>query len=284
MPIIKNKLPKDQIYPEPFDSLFEEAFQQAIDSLPAPSESDRRKSWEQIQKKLDRKRARTRRRHRWQISGIVAASMILGAMLFSPPVVTKAVPPFFQELINLGSGMSQMVFDTRQPSSGAKTPPPPDGFTEDELREMKKEVHLVDAGVYNTVEMDIDQAREVLAFSLPRITYIPERFTLSSLEVIIPSGTPEDPNTFGKSAHLLYKSDEEEMLRLIFDLLMDDSVLSTMSRSHTEEVQLENGNTAYVSTGDMTQINMMLSGNVFFHAFGNVSKEEMVDIVNGFNH
>lgn len=278
---IKHKMPANPKYPERFESVFQEAFQQAIDALPAPSETERRKSWEQVQSKLERNRKRIRRRHRWGLFGIVASSMLLGAALFSPPLATKAVSPFFQELRNLGSGMHQIVFGVEQ-HPNAKTPPPPDGFTPDEIREMSKTVHLVDSGTYAHVEMSMEEAREVLAFSLPRITYIPERFTLTSLEVVIPPGTPEDPNTFGKSAHLLYQTEDEASLRLVFDLLVEGEVLSTLSKNNTEQVELVNGNIAYISTGNKTEINAMF-GNVYFNAFGDVNKEEILAIANGFN-
>ncbi len=282
---IKNEKMENPEYPAEFETLFNEAFENAIDSLPSYSESERRTSWEQIQKKLERNKTRRRRRRQAQLFGIVAASMLLGAALFSPPLVTKAISPIFQELKNLGSGMSRMVFGNGQPQSDpalAKTPPPPDGFTEEELREMNKSVHLVDAGTYETVEMSMEDAKETLAFSLPRITNIPERFTLTSLQVVIPSGTPEDPNTFGKSAHLLYKSEDNKMLRLMFDLLMNNEILSTMSKENTEEIELDNGNVAYLSSGNMTEINMMI-GDVYFNVIGDVNKEEIVAIANGLN-
>lgn len=285
MATIKNEKMEHQKYPDEFEALFNDAFDNAIESLPSYSESDRRKSWEQVQKKLNRKRTRLNRRRNAQLFGIVAASMLLGAALFSPPLVTKAISPIFQELKNLGSGMSQMVFGNGQPQadpSMAKTPPPPEDFTEDELREMSKEVHLVDAGTYETVKMDMEEARDTLAFSLPRITNIPERFTLESLEVVIPSGTPEDPNTFGKSAHLLYRTEDGQILRLTFDLLMNNEILSTMSKENTEEVELNNGNIAFISSGDMSEINMML-GNVYFNVIGNVDRDEILAIANGLN-
>ncbi len=282
---IKNENMENQKYPAEFETLFNDAFQKAIDTLPTYSEAERRKSWEQIQKKLNRRRNFGKRRRHAKLFGIVAASMILGAVLFSPPLVTKAISPIFQELKNLGSGMSQIVFGNvpQQPDpSKAKTPPPPDGFTEEELQEMSKSVHLVDSGTYSHVEMDMDQARETLAFSLPRISYIPDRFTLKTLEVVIPAGTPDDPNTFGKSAHLLYTTQDNQSLRLIFDLLMNNEILSTISKESTEEVEMNNGSIAYISTGTVTEINMML-GNVYFNAFGDVDKEEMIAIANGLN-
>ncbi|MEF2967198.1 DUF4367 domain-containing protein [Paenibacillus sp. M1] len=272
-------------YPEEYESLFEDAFRKAANSLPAYSQEKRRQSWEKVKHRVNRQSKRLRLRRQAQTFGLVAASMILGAALFSPPVVTKAISPIYQELKNLGSGVTQLVFGygrQQQNSAGAKTPPPPDGLTEDELREVKKTVHLVDAGTYNYVEMNIDEARERLAFSLPRITYIPERFTLQSLNVVIPEGTPEDPNTFGKSAHLVYKTADDHMLRLIFDLLMNNELLSTTEREATKEVELDNGNIAFITTGDLTKINMMI-GNVYFNAFGDVSEEEMLAIANGLN-
>lgn len=286
MATIKNQNPNNLEYPDEFEAVFNDAFHKAVNALPTYSETDRRQSWEKVKSKLDRSQRRRLRRKKAQLTGLAAASMILGAVLFSPPLVTKAVSPIYQELRDLGQGVSRIVFGNTDTGSqntlapGAKTPAPPDEFSEEEIQEMTRSVHLVAEGEFRTVKMDIQEARKTLAFSLPRITYIPDRFTLKSLEVVIPSGTPDEPNVWGKSASLLYNSEDNTSLRLIFDLLLNGEILTTSSRGITEEIELNNGTIAYLNSGENTEIKMMI-GNVYVQAFGDVTREEMLQIVNG---
>ncbi|MMZ67929.1 hypothetical protein D1872_305670 [compost metagenome] len=57
--------------------------------------------------------------------------------------------------------------------------------------------------------------------------------------------------------------------------------MTNLYAEKTEEVELDNGSIAYLSSGHgKAKINLML-GNVHFMAYGQVSREEILRIANG---
>ncbi|WP_170287084.1 hypothetical protein [Paenibacillus faecis] len=285
MAAIKKVNGNNRGYPVDFETKFDQAFQQAVEALPFYTDADRRKSWEHIREKLNRDKIRRKRRKQMQLAGIVAASMLIGGVIFSPPLATQAISPIYQELKNWGNGVTQLVFGNgrQTDSTGVMASIPAVQPDEGEAQPTRKSIHLVASNVSEVVKVSEEEARESLDFPLPNLTYIPERFQLQSIEIIIPAELQGDPNPFGKSAHLRYRSDQGHFLRISFDLLLQNETMTmtNLYAEKTEEVELDNGSIAYLSTGHgKAKINLML-GNVHFMAYGQVSREEILRIANG---
>ncbi|WP_334077244.1 hypothetical protein [Paenibacillus sanfengchensis] len=276
---------KSRVYPADFETQFDQAFQQAVDALPSYTDADRRKSWERIHQKLLRDKIRRKQLKQMRLVGIVAASMLIGAVLFSPPLATQAISPIYQELKNWGNGVTQLVFGNgrQTDATGVKSSLPPMEPNAEGIQNVGKSVHLAASDVSEVVEVSEEQARKSLGFPLPNLTYVPERFTLQSIEIVIPADIRENPHPFGTSAHLRYNSAQGHYLRISFDLLLQNEIMTMTSfyTEKTEEVELDDGTLAYLGTGNnKSEINLML-GNVHFMAYGDVSREEILRIANG---
>ncbi|MEI0737489.1 hypothetical protein VQ056_13815 [Paenibacillus sp. JTLBN-2024] len=94
---------------EKFEEWFDVAFDRAVSSSSLTSDESKRASWKKVQAQLDQVKRKRKQRRRLQLSGIVAASFIAGAVFFSPSGVTKALSPIVQSVVDLGNGMIGIV-------------------------------------------------------------------------------------------------------------------------------------------------------------------------------
>lgn len=275
--IMKPSDPWNPDYPEEYEELFEEAFDKATQAPSLYSMADKHKSWHTVQHRITLEKRRRKRHQRYRLAILAVTSMIIGGMLFSQPLLTQAVSPIYQKMTSWGDGMNRLVFGSNTSQGNeekAKTPPPPD-ISEMEL-ESSPQSELVASGSYTPVSVSLDEARAALPFDLPEITYIPERFSLETVELMEPPNQEQ-----ADTLYLRYFSLEEEQLRMLFNVIHENETITSMTDEHTETLTLDNDTIAYYEPGRFSSLTFTM-GNVLVKVFGNVNKEELLQIANNF--
>lgn len=273
--IMKPSDPWNPDYPEEYEELFEEAFDKATQTSSLYSMADKQKSWQTVQQRIKLEKRRRKRHQRFRLAILAATSMIIGGMLFSQPLLTQAVSPIYQKMTNWGDGMNKLVFgsnNSQGDESKAKTSPPPEA----EMEESPPKAELIASGSYTPVSVSLDEAREVLPFDLPEITYIPDRFSLETVELMDPPNQEQ-----ADSLYIRYFSLEDEQLRMLFNLIHENETITSMTDEHTETITLDNDTIAYYEAGRFSSLTFTI-GNVLVKVFGDVDKEELLQIANNF--
>jgi hypothetical protein len=269
--------PYDPDYPQEYDELFENAFEKATDALPLRTNEDKRNSWLKIQTRIQHDKKRRNRHRKYRLVLLATASMFIGGILFSQPLLTQAVSPIYQKMTHWGSDMNIMVFGSyHQSDDKAKTPPPPD-ITEELIQEVVPPPTLVTSGNDIPVAVSLQEASNRLPFQLPEITYVPERFSLDTVELMVPS----IPTLTTESVNLSYYNRDGEQLRMIFHLIHENETISMITDDQTIELKLHNDMIAYYSPGEFSSLTFTFD-NVLAKVFGNTNEEELLQIANGF--
>ncbi|MCR2806535.1 DUF4367 domain-containing protein [Paenibacillus soyae] len=159
---------------EEFDEWFDHAFEESVkDHNFVPDASA---SWERVQKQINR---RNRRRKQLRTLPYVAASFLLGALIFGTPTATDAFKPFFRAYNTVVEGVNKIVFGSQQPSDVVpKTLPPPDyqGGTSG--------APAASGGTSNKLSVTDPSELPDLEFEKPSIPYIPEEFVLTHIRTM----------------------------------------------------------------------------------------------------
>ncbi|GGH22073.1 hypothetical protein [Paenibacillus segetis] len=270
--------PYDPDYPQEYDELFENAFEKATDALPLRTNEDKRNSWLKIQARIQHDKNRRNRHRKYRLVLLATASMFIGGILFSQPLLTQAVSPIYQKMTHWGSDMNIMVFGSYHQGDDdkAKTPPPPD-ITEELIQEVVPPPTLVASGNDIPVAVSLKEASNRLPFQLPEITYVPERFSLDTVELMVPS----IPTLTTESVNLSYYNRDGEQLRMIFQLIHENETISMITDDQTIELKLHNDRIAYYSPGEFSSLTFTFD-NVLAKVFGNTNEEELLQIANGF--
>ncbi|MGG1876550.1 DUF4367 domain-containing protein [Paenibacillus sp. 7541] len=259
-------------YEGSFDEQFDQAFERAASrSSIAADEESKRQSWQQVKQQLDQLKRKKQRRRRFRLTGIVAASVAIGAFLFSPPTMTQAVTPFYQQIKNWGDGVVNMMFGRQSPAPehGAVTAPPPDmvqhhGQSDEDVyvEELTTEYHhLTEA-----------QIKERLAFPLPEFGYMPEGYVLDEMSAL---GSAQEEPVYDLALH--YANGDQRLYVHLYSL--DNSASVALPGEVTSQLKLDSGIEAAFSEGRYNSLKFMMNEVVYF-IIGDVSKEELVKIAN----
>ncbi|GAA0137194.1 hypothetical protein YSY43_40350 [Paenibacillus sp. YSY-4.3] len=277
---MKRSSPREPVYPAEFNVLFDEAFDEATKQLPPYTDAYKQQSWNRIQPKL-MKQARRRKRWKWlrryEVIALISAFMLFSAILFTPPIVTQAVSPIYQELRSWGNGMSQIIFGKgRQPDqSGISYAMNASPDEADITQPPCPKVFPL------SMKMQLNDLRENLPFSLPKITYMPRGYMYNSAELITAKGSVLDSVEGGEAegVYLLFETRHNEQLTMMFKTLKEDEIIRMPYEENIETVTLNNGTIAYFTPGKSAQITFMI-GDVYFMAAGHINKEELLKIAN----
>lgn len=292
---------EDDFFDVAFDMAFDEAFHQAVSATPASNTESMRQSWLQVQKEIDRVGVRKKRMRTIRLSVIVAASVTIGAVIFSMPTGTQAVSPFVQSIKDWGNGMKSIVIEDRTTHLGAdpstaKTPPPPERgvneapkfYSGDEPEEDEDIVlpfyetsHLLEAVV---VTKDIARSGFMGDFLLSKA--IPERFTKIKFELMLDTLNPVNPEDYYESQRMRVrysgegKHGEEEVIQFDYAYVSPGQVIEGPMLRETSIVKLADGSDAFMYLGPPYNTFQWMMGSVNMSLFGTVSEEEMIAIAN----
>ncbi|SHN58383.1 hypothetical protein SAMN04487896_1184 [Paenibacillus sp. ov031] len=292
---------EDDFFDAAFDMAFDEAFHQAVSATPASNTESMRQSWLQVQKEIDRVGVRKKRMRTIRLSVIVAASVTIGAVIFSMPTGTQAVSPFVQSIKDWGNGMKSIVIEDRTTHLGAdpstaKTPPPPERgvneapkfYSGDDPEEDEDIVlpfyetsHLLEAVV---VTKEIARSGFMGDFLLSKA--IPERFTKIKFELMLDTLNPVNPEDYYESQRMRVrysgegKNGEEEVIQFDYAYVSPGQVIEGPMLRETSIVKLADGSDAFMYLGPPYNTFQWMMGSVNMSLFGTVSEEEMIAIAN----
>jgi hypothetical protein len=250
------------------DQLFDEAFQKAAEKMPPTYKPDHRNAWNQIQKKmkpLQRKKAFQKMIFRF---GLIAASVLFGAVLVGNPVVTQAFTPFYQSVKTLPDQMVSFFFGNKDnPGTGNKTKPP---------RDVPKSTIPSSGGDLQTIAIHPEEASQKVVFALPSFSYPPSGYTLTRTEIFLNPGELQS-----KEIMYTYVNPDKKIFRITLNKLENDSSIGSGASNNgelIETLQLHNG-TAYLTMArDGTNKLEFLWTGVYIHMMGFVSKEELIKV------
>ncbi|SEK64149.1 hypothetical protein SAMN05518856_103337 [Paenibacillus sp. OK003] len=292
---------EDDFFDAAFDMAFDEAFHQAVSATPASHTEPMRQSWLRVQKEIARVGVRKKRMHTIRLSVIVAASVTIGAVIFSMPTGTQAVSPFVQSIKDWGNGMKSIVIEDRTTHLGAdpstaKTPPPPERgvneapkfYSGDEPQEDEDIVlpfyetsHLLEAVV---VTKEIARSGFMGDFLLSKA--IPERFTKIKFELMLDTLNPVNPEDYYESQRMRVrysgegKNGEEEVIQFDYAYVSPGQIIEGPMLRETSIVKLADGSDAFMYLGPPYNTFQWMMGSVNMSLFGTVSEEEMTAIAN----
>lgn len=267
---------------EKYDDWFDEAFDEAFDraasrsSLPTDNES-KRQSWQQVKLQIGKSNKRKQRRRRLQLSGVVAASMLIGALIFSQPTVTQAVSPIYQQIMDWGNGITGQIFGKKEPvdPSKALTAPPPDITPMPDSSRQVPSAELVETEDVTFADSDeslVESQKRVL-FNIPQIGYIPKGF-----EFYEATGIAENESAPILDLHLHYKNADEKVFYIdLIDMSSERSI--GLGGKVTETLTLKSGAVAYLTETNLRFLHD--NDKILVNISGLFSREEFIKIANG---
>ncbi|KOP68724.1 Tat pathway signal protein [Bacillus sp. FJAT-18019] len=266
-------------YDDWFDEAFEEAFDRAASrsSLPTNNES-KRQSWQQVKLQIERSNKKKQRLRRFHLSGVIAASMMLGAFVFSQPSITQAVSPIYQQIVDWGDGITGQIFGKKEPvdTSKALTAPPPDlaPSSGQESTDQVPEAVIVESNdvPFTDTDESLTESQKRVLFKIPEIGYTPEGFEFHEA-----TGIAESEQAPLLDLHLQYKNADEKFFYIdLIDTSADRAI--SMGGEVIETLTLQSGAKAY-----LTETNLRFmhdNDSILVNISGFFSKDEFVKIAN----
>ncbi len=257
-----------------FDELFDKAFDNTAKNMPPTFVPDHRKTWQNIQQEMKKMERKQTFRRRMNLIGVAAASVLLGAVLFSSPVVTKAFNTFYQSVKDLPGQVVAFFFGNQDKSGeGAKTKPPTDGEITDNPTNSPNSVI---GGELQTITVTLGEAKEKVNFPLPSFGYTPEGHVLTRINIFLNPG-----ETLSNQIVFTYTNEDNRLLRITLNKLEKDSALGSgadISEATVEEIQLKHG-TGYLTLSQKGANKLeFLMTNIYVHIMGYLSKDEIIKL------
>lgn len=258
---------------DPFDKEFEAAFEEAARNREWIPDLDA--SWARVEAKLNRRR---RRRARLRVLPYLAASFILGALIFSSPAVSNAFQPLFRTFVTVQEGVTHIVFGTQaeEPSLKDSVPPPPSWNGSEPAATLEPGADLPVDEVQNTFST-WEEAASSIPFLRPFEPRIPPGFKL--LKVMVDTVTVTEPVT---SAVLVYTNAEGQGICVTFRQMREGEMMSSDYRERDGKLEMirVGGYDAYLfSTKDGSSSLEWMIGQIYISLVGPVGKEVVLGML-----
>ncbi|MEC0239639.1 hypothetical protein P4H66_07170 [Paenibacillus dokdonensis] len=260
---------------EKYEEWFEVAFDRAVSSSSLTSDESKKASWKKVQAEIEQINQKRKRRRRIQLSGIVAASFIAGAILFSPPGVTTAISPIMKSVVDLGNGMMNIVIRNGEVPSNLVTPKTelPEKYSSPE-GENDNFARLESSEVRDSVSEspNREELKSKLSFVLPDLNQMPAEYSFDNYTLSFPT---EDGSKYDRIS-LKYTDKEQHVLWIhIMKLKTYQSTISTVPID-TEKLMLGNDE-LYYSPGVYNQL-LGAHQSLIIQFSSNLHKDELVDV------
>lgn len=266
---------KDEKYDDWFNQAFDDAFERAASDSPPPDQVTKRESWLQVKQQLESNNRRRHRRRRFQLAGVIAASMATGAILFSPPTISQAVSPIYQQLKDWGDGIVTIISGRDEPvtNTEAKTSPPPEGIGPESNNNIGEK--LLWSSSAEDHDLTLEEVKSRLTFPYPDFQYIPQGYMFYDVLV-----APQNDEVPIDDMAVQYISESEKFLNISFYNFATGSVsVSSLSSPTAETLNLKSGVEALYSEGRTSSIQFIYN-NVMIRIVGELSKEELLKMAN----
>lgn len=256
-----------------FDELFDTTFEETIKNHEFVPDSEA--SWQKVEYQLNR---RLKSQNRFKALPFVAASFVLGAVLFGTPVVTSAFTPFYHTIKSIQQGMVSFIFGSDEGhSTKPKTLPPPD-----QPQSSSQSGQDVKNG--DTSQKDFgswEEASKFVSFQPPKIKFVPDGFKLSKVLNFFPHGRGN-----ATTAILLYSGPENMNFTITLRQIEKGEKLASgyQEDSGTFQNIKINNNDAYLflAKDGTTSVEYMVGG-MYISVIGNVNKEQTIQIASNIN-
>ncbi|MGF6354121.1 hypothetical protein ABIE27_002031 [Paenibacillus sp. 4624] len=286
---------EDEYFDAAFEQAFDEAFRHAASAPSASRTESMHHSWQKVQKEIERIGARKRKMRTFKLSGIVAASVTIGAVLFSLPSGTQAVSPIVQSIKNWSNGMKSIIVEDKSVNlspdpSTAKTPPPPDresSFVSPHEAASAPAFEL-SSHVFRSVAVTEEIARDGFVGEFILSKAIPARFNKVKYELMLDTDNPVNPDDYYESEVLRVrysiqgKSDTDELIQFDYEYIKPGQSIERTPLQKSEAVKLIDGSEALVYVGPPFNSIQWMTGSLSMSLFGSVTEEEMIAIANDF--
>ncbi|RIX48697.1 DUF4367 domain-containing protein [Paenibacillus nanensis] len=250
---------------EQFDDWFDRAFDESVKNhsfVPDPSES-----WEKVQRSLEK---RKKRKRQLRMLPYIAASFLLGALIFGTPTASNAFKPLAMAYSSIVDGVHRIVFGSLE-DSGTKplTPPPPDFAPGGSPSEQMIRPSSTEAGSQTYTSSDLPE----MTFNPPTIPFVPSEYTLTEVET---SQTPLD--TKPSRLYYAYTRSDGMVLSVDFKQLYPDSMTSTGSSDGlTVKKKTVQGVAAVLFLSDDGLASLeFVYGDIFVQIAGYISEEDVI--------
>ncbi|WP_054957862.1 DUF4367 domain-containing protein [Paenibacillus dakarensis] len=264
-------------YDDWFNEAFDEAFERAAANSPSVSHDTKRESWLQVKQKISANNKRRKRVRRFQFAAVIAASMATGAIFFSPPLVTQAVSPIYQQIKDWGNGIVTIVSGKHTPSTATvpKTPPPVEGA--DETVEENLGERLLWSSSSSDYDFTLEEVKSKITFPYPEFGYFPKDYQFKQI-----FAAPEHDAAPIYNMIVQYMTNEEKLLNVTYtDLVTGEVAVSTSVNPNPETILLKSGETAIYSEGSNAFNSIQFAyNNVLIHISGELSKKELLKMAN----
>jgi len=258
---------------DPFDKEFDAAFAEAArdhEWLP-----DAEASWKRVEARLNRRR---RKRERLRVLPYIAASFILGALIFGSPAVSGAFQPLFRTLVTFQEGVTHVMFGTEEeppPVSSSIKPPPASDQPSGTLTPGSDVPSDNAEKKFSTWE----EAASSVPFPRPFIPRVPAGFKLD--QVLVYSQHASENTT---TSVLLYSNSEGKVVTVTFRQLREGEMMSSDYRERDGKLEIIRigSHEAYLfATRDGSSSLEWLEGRLYVALVGPVSKETIMEMAAG---
>lgn len=254
-----------------FDEMFEDGVRASFDiEIPDPSVS-----WEKVSKRIALECKKRNRRKHVQMAGTIAASLLIGAVLFGTPQATEAFQPVSRLFMNLKGNVVTLFYGDksglRADGKDALTQPPPeaegpgmwqDAAAPDGAEELKAE--------------SLEEARKLTKSPLPELMYVPEGYKLETIKLQVAKD-----RTIQRASYNYARSEGKRYFSLRItnpDLDKDMSLLADKDSAQAEAVNVRGTQGSITQKPDGTLLLVWVENGINYRLNGHLSKDEMVQV------
>ncbi|WP_454191641.1 hypothetical protein [Paenibacillus sp. Marseille-Q7038] len=280
----------NNIYEREFEDVFDLAFENAAAASTTVDKESMEASWYNMQGELQKIRKRKRRSKRWQLGGVVAASIMLGATIFSVPAGLQANTLFVEKLEKIGDDfiLSFTGKEQEEENTGALTAPPPDiskPVPTEESTGLPEGTTIVKYDLERvTVSRETAMDGATFVYHDFEVPFIPDR---KEYQLLIDQNNPIDPDNIYHSEEMVleYYKDNKNLLTIEMNQRFkenDDTSFHIGINGEPEEITLEDGTAAVYYDATLSEYDHVAYRNnlVFVIVTGTIGKEDLIATAN----
>ncbi|MFD0872224.1 Uncharacterised protein [Chlamydia abortus] len=257
---------------EEWDRLLDSVFEDAVRENYRCEVPDPTPSWEKVREKLKaEKRRRARRRWRSRIATI-AASLLIGAFIFSTPQITNAFAPLTAIFKQLTGNMLSFFYGESglEERTGAKTSPPPP--TEEPPQNIPED-HSDGSRASTTLKISMEEAKQKSSIPLLEPQYVLDGYKLDSVKLSL------DQHGQTLNAVIYYENEEGGIYLVTQSVLELNTVYTTLSDENdtVKDVEIKGRKGKLIQGSDKNDMILTDEGRLI-RITGQISVEELYSI------
>ncbi|MCD9020883.1 DUF4367 domain-containing protein [Cohnella silvisoli] len=251
-----------------FNRLFDAAFEVSAKQIHDEDFVDHRPSWMRVQQKLNSQRTRKGIRSKLSKLAVVAASLLIGAVIFGNTQAARAIEPLYATLKEYPSGFMSFFYGRAKDTdtSNAKTQQPPD-FAQG------LNIEKVNDFTYTAIVTEI-QASKLLSIRVPVFRFIPTGYSFNQAQVYFYNGKE-------KSDHIIYQflNDKQKIMNVSLQKMKPNSGLGTNTVEEgvtVKKIQLSNAPAVLTTATNGSSSLETIAGGLHVNMSGIVPSDELI--------